>query len=68
MSPEAVDGPPGGDPTGALTPEEAAEALQVRPDRIAAMVDEGLLHPLGGPGEAQRFSRAEVEAVRLQGG
>ena len=47
--------------------EEAARLLEVTPDRIMVMVDEGLLEPVhaaGGP----RFARGEVEALRELGG
>ena len=51
-----------------LDREATARALQVDEDRISALVEEGLLHPVGGPGDELRFSTAEVEALRLQGG
>jgi hypothetical protein len=43
--------------------DEAAATLQVEPDRVAVMVDQGLLTPVDG-----RFRRSEVEALRMQGG
>ncbi len=51
-----------------LDREATARALQVDEDRISALVEEGLLHPVGGQGDELRFSTAEVEALRLQGG
>jgi plasmid maintenance system antidote protein VapI len=43
-----------------LTREQAAEVLGVQPDRVDAMIEEGML--------GAELTRAEVEAVRLQGG
>ena len=43
-----------------LTIDQAAEVLEVTPDRVQAMIEEGLL-----PAEPRR---ADVEAVRLLGG
>ena len=54
-------------PTVQVDADEAARILEVTPDRIPVLVDEGLLHPLEGA-EGLRFDRAEVEAVRLIGG
>lgn len=47
--------------------DEAARLLEVTPDRIMVMVEEGLLEPIGGSGET-RFGRGEVEALRELGG
>lgn len=63
--------------------EEACTLLQVVPDRIQVMIDEGLLSPVGlqgpqglqageggegGEGGAPRFLRAEVMALGELGG
>ncbi len=45
---------------------EAAELLAVVPDRVRAMVDEGLLTPVTTGGQV-RFARADVMALRLLG-
>lgn len=50
---------------------QAARVLEVDESRIPVMVEGGMLEPVGGDGgsgAAMRFRRAEVEAVRLQGG
>jgi hypothetical protein len=47
-----------------LDADAAAEVLQVAGDRIEVMVEEGLLTPE----DDGRFRRAEVEALRHQGG
>ena len=60
------DGEPPTD--GDLDQDAAAGALGVDVGRISAMVEEGLLHPVGGTDDELRFSTAEVEALRLQGG
>lgn len=46
---------------------EAIRLLEVAPDRLAAMVEEGLLTPVG-EGPERRFRREEVLAVRELGG
>jgi hypothetical protein len=45
---------------------EASDILEVTPDRIGVMVEEGLLEPAGPVGE-RRFVRAHVIAVRELG-
>ena len=50
----------------AISLTEAAQLLEVSPDRIAVMVDEGLLTP--GPDAANPYSRAETLALRNLGG
>ena len=47
--------------------DEAAEMLQITPDRVRAMVEEGLLDPVSG-GEPPRFDPAQVRAVHDLGG
>jgi hypothetical protein len=51
----------------AVDDHEAAEILGVEPQQFAAMVEEGLLSPLPGPGE-RKFNANEVRALRAQGG
>lgn len=46
--------------------DEAARLLEVGAEQVRAMVEEGLLTPLGR--EPVRFSRAEVLALRNLGG
>ncbi len=46
---------------------EASELLGVGTEQVETMVRDGLLVPADGSGEA-RFPRAEVLALRLQGG
>jgi excisionase family DNA binding protein len=48
--------------------DEAAELLGVPRDRVLAMVDEGLLHPVGSGGEPLELDAAEVRAVHDLGG
>jgi hypothetical protein len=48
--------------------DEAASIAGVTRDRLDAMVEEGLLTPERGDGDAPRFLRAEVEAVAHLGG
>jgi hypothetical protein len=55
------------DPAELVGVEEAARLLEVAPDRVQVMVDEGLLVPEDGPGEL-RFPRGEVIALRELGG
>ena len=55
------------DATDLVGVEEAARLLEVTPDRVQVMVDEGMLLPAGGPGEP-RFRRDEVIALRELGG
>jgi excisionase family DNA binding protein len=50
-----------------VTPDEAAELLDVTPDRIEVLVEQGLLQAVNVDGKVW-FHRAEVEALRLQGG
>jgi hypothetical protein len=47
--------------------DEAARMLEVTPDRILVLVEEGLLEPIGDADEP-RFGRGEVEALRELGG
>ena len=56
-----------GDPNELIDADEASRLLEVTPDRIHAMVDEGMLTP-AGDGDDLRFSRGEVIAARMQGG
>jgi hypothetical protein len=51
----------------AVDADEAARILGVGLEQVDAMVEEGLLSPLSGPGE-RRFAANEVHAVRVQGG
>lgn len=53
--------PPGFDDT--VDSDEASVLLEVPPDRIEVLVQEGLLTPLPDT-EERRFRRAEVLAVR----
>ena len=55
-----------GAPDDLIGAAEASALLEVAPDRIAVMVSEGMLTPVGD-GEL-RFSRAEVLAARELGG
>lgn len=48
--------------------EEAAEILGVGDEQVRAMVDEGLLTTADTADGSGGFVRADVEAVRLQGG
>ncbi|MCD9622803.1 helix-turn-helix domain-containing protein [Rhabdothermincola salaria] len=48
-----------------ITDEEAVEILEVEPGRVAVMINEGLLTPVGD-GD-RRLRRSEVEAQRLAG-
>ncbi len=50
-----------------ITAAEAGAILEVTPDRIDVMVEEGLLVPVDVSGE-RRFPRAEVTALRELGG
>jgi hypothetical protein len=50
-----------------VTKDEVSEILAVTADRVDAMVEEGLLQPTEIDGKIW-FHRAEVEALRLQGG
>ena len=47
--------------------DEAAEMLEVTPDRVRVLVEEGLLDPVPGDGPA-RFDPAQVRAVHDLGG
>ena len=47
--------------------DEVCALLEVTPDRVQVMVDEGLLDPVEGDGEL-RFERGAVIAVRELGG
>ena len=47
--------------------DEVCALLEVTPDRVQVMVDEGLLDPVEGQGEL-RFERGAVIAVRELGG
>ena len=55
------------DPAQLVGIAEASELLEVTPDRVQVMVDEGLLVPAEGDGEL-RFPRGEVIALRELGG
>jgi hypothetical protein len=55
-------------PSDQIDLEEASVILEVTPDRVQAMVEEGLLPTAGGTGTGMRFERAEVLAVRQMGG
>ena len=65
ISPEGGD-VAGGDSATVVGLEAAAEVLGVEPVNVQAMIDEGLLEPVGGDGQA--FRRVDLEAVRLLGG
>jgi hypothetical protein len=56
-----------GEPNELLSIEEAARLLEVVPDRINIMIEEGLLVPADTAGEP-RFPRGEVLAARELGG
>lgn len=56
-----------GDPNELIDAGEASRLLDVTPERIQAMVGEGMLTPTGD-GDDLRFSRGEVIAARMQGG
>jgi hypothetical protein len=47
--------------------DEVCALLEVTPDRVQMMVEEGLLDPVEGDGEL-RFERGAVIAVRELGG
>lgn len=47
--------------------DEAAELLEVTPDRVFVMVEEGLLSP-AGESDPPQFRRAEVIALSELGG
>jgi hypothetical protein len=47
--------------------DEVCALLEVTPDRVQVMVEEGLLDPFEGDGEL-RFERGAVIAVRELGG
>lgn len=51
-----------------ISSEEAAQILGVGAEQVAAMVDEGLLPSTEAADGTAGFIRADVEAVRLQGG
>ncbi|HMF05362.1 MAG TPA: hypothetical protein VKH17_11150 [Acidimicrobiia bacterium] len=53
---------PGG-PDDLIDADEASALLEVPPDRVDVLVEEGLLTQFGGGGE-RRFRRSEVLAVR----
>ena len=61
-----MTGTSAGAPDDLIGAEEASALLEVAPDRIAMMVSEGMLTPVGD-GELQ-FTRAEVIAARELGG
>jgi len=48
--------------------DEAAAVLGVTPDRVLAMVDEGLLHPVDSGGDGLQLDAEEVRAVHDLGG
>jgi hypothetical protein len=47
--------------------DEAAQLLEITPDRVQVMVEEGLLDPVPGDGPA-RFDPAQVRALHDLGG
>ena len=53
---------PGG-PDDLIDAAEASALLEVAPDRVDVLVEEGLLTPIGD-GDQRRFRRSEVLAVR----
>jgi hypothetical protein len=55
-----------GTPDDLIGVDEASALLEVTPDRVGVMVEEGLLTPVGD-GDRQ-FRRGEVLAVRELGG
>lgn len=57
-----------GDPNELIDAREASRLLEIPPERIQAMDDEGMLTPVEGGGDDLRFSRGEVIAARMQGG
>ncbi|HVX19825.1 MAG TPA: MerR family transcriptional regulator [Acidimicrobiales bacterium] len=59
-----------GDLDALLDDAEAASELEVQPDRIQVMVDQGLLTPVGDTDAegGRRFRRADVLALRELGG
>jgi hypothetical protein len=63
-----VEGPAGAMEGQLVDVRGAARMLDVEESRIPAMVDGGLLEPVGGGSDGMRFRVAEVQAVRLQGG
>jgi hypothetical protein len=50
-----------------LDREEAGRILSVVPEQITVMVAEGMLRPLP-TSDREQFARAEVQALRVQGG
>ena len=60
----ATDGP---ERDGLVDLRQASDLLTVPPEQVRAMVSEGMLTP-SVVGETLLFDRAEVMAVRLQGG
>lgn len=62
--------PPSSPPDDLVGVEEASRLLEVAPDRVQVMVDEGMLTPVegGGQGAGLRFERSEVLALRQLGG
>jgi hypothetical protein len=56
-----------GGPDSLIGVDEAAELLEVTPDRVFVMVEEGLLSP-AGESDPPQFRRAEVIALSELGG
>ncbi len=65
-----MDHDPSGELDGEVGIEAAALLLEVGPDQVRAMAEEGLLTPITSIDDAEelRFSRAEVLAARNLGG
>lgn len=63
----AAGGAPGGSEGDLVGPAEASRLLEVAPGRLDAMVEEGVLTPVGD-GPDRRFRLAEVLAARQLGG
>ena len=51
-----------------ISSEDAADILGVGEEQVNAMIEEGLLTPAETVDGDRGFLRADVEAVRLQGG
>ena len=47
---------------------EARQLLEVPPEQLDALVDQGVITPIDDGSGRLRFSRAEVMAARLMGG
>jgi hypothetical protein len=55
-------------PDDLLDVEAAAAILEVAPAQVLAMVEQGLITPVGDEASGPRFRRAELLAARLLGG